>query len=65
MMMTGMMTTTKTKTIQPQHVAQAALPQEQDHLALLQELVQAAQDHQVHLRKRKRKKIQVGWLNIE
>jgi hypothetical protein len=65
MMMTGMMTMTKTKMSQPQHVAQAVLPQEQGHQDPLQELVQAAGVHQDHLRKRKRKKIQAGWLNIE
>jgi hypothetical protein len=74
-MMIGMMTTTKTKkTPRQQHVVRVALlleevlavlHQELVRVVLLLELVRVAQLHQILRKKLKKKKIQVGWLNIE
>jgi hypothetical protein len=74
-MMIGMMTTTKTKkTPRQQHVVRVALlleevravlHQELVRVVLLLELAQVAQGLRVLRQKQKRKKIQVGWLNIE
>jgi hypothetical protein len=74
-MMIGMMTTTKTKKTPPQqHVvrvarllekARAVLHLELVRGGLLLELVRVAQLHQILRKKLKKKKIQVGWLNIE